>query len=62
MWQLDIDIGAAIQALAGLGLGDLIDQAVNAQAAWVKSEKGALMQQALQIRSAFSLISSTLKR
>ncbi len=38
------------QALAGFGLGDLIDQAVNAQAVWGKGEKGTLMQQALQIQ------------
>ena len=38
------------QALAGFGLGDLVDQAVNAQAVWGKGEKGTLMQQALQIQ------------
>ena len=37
-------------AFAGFGLGDLIDQAVNAEAVWAGSEKGGLMQQALQIQ------------
>lgn len=38
------------QALARFALGDLVDQAVDAQAIWTKGEKGALMQQALQLK------------
>jgi hypothetical protein len=37
------------QAFAGLALGDLIDQAMNAQPIGAKGEKGGLMQQALQV-------------
>ena len=38
------------QALARFALGDLINQAMNAQPVWTKGEKGRLMQQALQIK------------
>lgn len=37
------------QALAGFALGDLINQAMNAQAVRAKGEKGRLMQLALQV-------------
>ena len=40
----------ASQALAECGLGDLVDQAVNAQTVGCQGEKGALVQQALQIQ------------
>lgn len=40
----------ASQALAECDLGDLVDQAVNAQTVGGQGEKGALMQPALQIQ------------